>query len=207
MRIGINVPDELLRQVKAIRPSVSVSQVCRQALERYVEIAEMARSQAIADQVDREVERLTHSLKAPIIEPDWVAYALEDARDWVRGVTAEVWERFIYQIDFLRRQGRDEAEMVDIWSDVGDGRGLQHRMTASASWFEYQFDLQFESGGGADPHDKAREEYSRAWLGYVHEARRKLENHYKVEYDRVMAERAEYRKSIPDPELPPQLVD
>ena len=49
MRVGINVPDELLRRVKEIRPQVNVSQVCRQALERCVEIAEMAKAQAIAD--------------------------------------------------------------------------------------------------------------------------------------------------------------
>ena len=198
MRVGINVPDELLRRVKEVRPQVSVSQVCRQALERCVEIAEMAKAH---------VDKLALSVKAPMIEPDWVAYALEDARDWVRGVTAEAWERFIYQVDFLRRQGRDEAEMVDIWSDIGGGKGLQHRMSANAEWFEYQFDLQFESGGGPDPFRKAREEYSRAWLGYAHEVRRRLESHYKDEYDRVMAERAEHRKSLQDPELPPQLVD
>lgn len=206
MRIGINVPDELLRRVKEIRPQVSVSQVCRQALERYVEIADMAKAQAIANHVDEHVNKLAQSSKSPMIEPDWVAHALDDARDWVRGVTVVAWERFIYQVDFLRRQGRDEAEMVDIWSDIGDGKGLQHRMSANAEWFEYQFDLQFESGGGPDPHNKAREEYSRAWLGYVHEARRRLENHYKDRYDRVMAGRAEHRRSLQDPELPPQLV-
>ena len=43
MRLGINVPDELLRRVKEIRPRVNVSQVCRQALERYVDIAEQAK--------------------------------------------------------------------------------------------------------------------------------------------------------------------
>ena len=207
MRVGINVPDELLRRVKEIRPQVNVSQVCRQALERCVGIAEMAKAQAIADHVDEDVDRLAQCVEAPMIEPDWVAYALDDARDWVRTVKPEAWERFIYQIDFLRKQGRDEAEMVDIWSDIGGDKGLQHRMSANTVWFEYQFDLQFESGGGPDPHHKAREEYSRAWLGYVHEVRRRLESHYKDEYDRVMAKRAEHRKSLPDPELPPQLVD
>ena len=207
MRVGMNVPDELLRRVKEIRPQVNVSQVCRQALERCVEIAEMAKAQAIADHVDEDVDRLAQCVEAPMIEPDWVAYALDDARDWVRTVKPEAWERFIYQIDFLRKQGRDEAEMVDIWSDIGGDKGLQHRMSANTAWFEYQFDLQFESGGGPDPHHKAREEYSRAWLGYVHEVRRRLESHYKDEYDRVMAKRAEHRKSLPDPELPPQLVD
>ena len=89
--------------------------------------------------------------------------------------------------------------MVDIWSGSGDSAGLLHHLHESNEWFEYKFEQQFESGG-PDPHVKAREEYSRAWLGYVNEVRRKLEKHYKEEYDRVMAERAKYRQSRPDPE-------
>ena len=208
MRLGTNVPDELLRRVKEIRPRVNVSQVCRQALERFVDIAEQAKAQAAADHVDAQVDRLAQDVKAPPIEPDWGAYALDDARDWVREVTPEGWKMFIYQSDFLRRQGRDEAEMVDIWSGGGNDRGLTYRMYVmgeNSEWFEYRLEEQFESGG-PDPHVKAREEYSRAWLGYVNEVRRKLENRYKEEYDRVMAERAKYRQSRPDPEVPQQLV-
>ena len=96
--------------------------------------------------------------------------------------------------------------MVDDWSErVGD-RGLRHRLyDENSEWFDYVFEDRFVHGG-PDPHDKAREEYSRAWLGYVHEVRRKLENHYKEEYDRVMAKRAKYRLSRPAPELPQQLL-
>ena len=206
MRIGINVPDELLRRVKEIRPQVSVSQVCRQALERYVEIAEMAKAQAIADDVDEDVDRLAQSVKAPVVEPDWVTYALEDARDWIGKVTPEEWEFFIHQSDVLGKQGRDEAEMVDIWSQSGNDNGLPHRLHENRAWFEYQFEERLEAGDSPDLHDKARDEYSRVWLGYVHEVRRRLESHYKDEYDRVMAERAKHRKSLQDPELPPQLV-
>ena len=199
MRLGINVPNELLKRVKKIRPQVNVSQVCREALEHYVEIAEQAKAQAAADRVDTHVDRLLQDVTAPPIEPDWVAFALDDARDWTRAVTPGKWKRFIYESDFLRRKGRDEAEMVDIWSGSGDSAGLLHHLHESNEWFEYKFEQQFESGG-SDPHVKAREEYSRAWLGYVNEVRRKLEKHYKEEYDRVMAERAKYRQSRPDPD-------
>ena len=208
MRIGINVPDELLRRIKEIRPQVNVSHVCQEALGRCVEIAERAEAQAIDDGLDEHVARLAQFAKAPPIEPDWEAYALDDARDWIRTVTPEDWKMFIYQSDFLRAKGREEAEMVKNWSGRGDDRGLTYclyLMSESKEWFEYQFEEQFESGG-PDPYVKAREEYSRAWLGYVHEVRRKLENHYKEEYDRVMAERAEYRQSRPAPELPQQLL-
>ena len=206
MRLGINVPDELLRRVKEIRPRVNVSQVCRQALQRYVDIAEQAKAQVAADHVDAHVDRLAQDVKAPPIEPDWVAYALDDARDWIQEVTPEDWKWFIDESNFLRKKGRDEAEMVGDWSGHVGERGLRHRLYhENSEWYDYQFEEHYMNGG-PDPHVKAREEYSRAWLGYVNEVRRKLENRYKEEYDRVMAERAEYRRSRPDPELPQQLV-
>ena len=206
MRIGINVPNELLKQVKQIRPEVNVSQVCREALEHRVEVAQRAAAQAVSDGVSEHVERLDRSVAKPPMEPDWEAYALDDARAWVSRITPEVWERFIYQADFLRRKGRDETEMVHIWSH-GDGvEGFARRLNEAQEWFISQYDLDFESGTSSNLHEKAEREYGRAWLGYVNEVRRLLEKLRKDEYDRVMAERAEYRRSRPDPELPAQLV-
>ena len=206
MRIGVNVPNELLRQVKQIRPEVNISQVCREALQHRVEVTQRAIAQAASDGVDEHVTRLDQSVARSLIEPDWVAYALDDARDWVRAVTPEKWEQYIYQSDFLRRKGRDEAEMVEIWSGSGGEKGLLVRLYENMKWLEDQLEAQFESGDVADPHYKAREEYCRAWLDYVNEVRRLLEKHHKDEYDRVMAERAEHRRSRPSADLPPQLV-
>ena len=205
MRIGINVPDELLRQVKEIRPDVNVSQVCRGALQHRVEVAQRAAAQATTDGVDGDVARLDEASGGPAIEPDWVAYALDDAREWTRRVTPENWEQFIHQSDVLRRQGRDETEMVNVWSR-GGGKGYRARLDESADWFDSEFEVRLESGGGPDPYERAHEEYTRAWLGYVYEVRRRLEHRRKEEYDRVMAERAEYRRSRPGPEVPPQLL-
>ena len=203
MRIGINVSNELLKQVKQIRPEVNVSQVCREALERCVEVARIAAAQAVRDGVDKHVDRLDRSVAKLPMKPDWEAYALDDARVWVRTVTPEVWERFIYEADFLRKQGRDEAEMITVWSQLGEGvKGFWYHMQENEQWFISQCEIQFESGTSSDIHDKAQKEYGRAWLGYVHEVRHRLERHRKDEYDRVMSERAEYLRSRSDPALP-----
>ena len=201
MRIGINVPNRLLEQVKQISPRVNVSQVCREALKHRVEVARRAIEQAASDGVNEQVTRLDRS----VTEPDWVAYALDDARDWVRKVTLEGWRFFLHQVDVLRRQGRDEAEMVDIWSEgEGDIRGLQGRLSDNRGWFMWLYDERPESSH--DPRKKAKEEYVRAWLGYVYEVRRLLEERHKEEYDRVMDERAAQRRNRPKPELPWQLL-
>ena len=206
MRIGINVPDDLLKQVKEIKPAVNVSQVCREALERHVEVAGRAAAQAARDGAAKQVERLDQLVARPVIEPDWEVYALEDARAWVRTVTPEAWERFIYQADFLRRQGRDETEMVEIWSHGNGVKGFTERLTESMEWFISQSEQDIESRVSSVQPEKAKREYGRAWLGYVNEVRRLLERHRKEEYERVMAQRSEYRRSLPDHELPSQLV-
>ena len=72
MRIGINVPNELLQRVKQIRPELNVSQVCRDALEYRASVIERAGTQAALDGVDHYVDRLDQSVKKPLVEPDWV---------------------------------------------------------------------------------------------------------------------------------------
>ena len=206
MRIGINVPDGLMHQIKGIRPEVNVSQVCREALQHRVHVAKIAASRAHDDGVEVQVERLSDLISRPPNEPNWLAYAIEDAAEWVRVVTPEAWEQFIYQADFLRRQGRDEIEMVDLWSQGEGMKGFYGRLREHAEWFEYQFEVQFESGVTSDPRGKAKEEYARAWLGYVNEARRLLENRRSEELNRLRAEREEYRRSLPKPEAPRQLI-
>ena len=206
MRIGINVPDELLKQVREIRPAVNVSQVCREALEQRVEVAGRAAARATRDGAAKQAERLDQELAKPAIEPDWEAYALDDAQVWISTVTPQVWERFIYQADFLRRQGRDETEMVEIWSHGERVEGFAGRLTESVEWFVSQCEHEIETGVSTGQPEKARREYGRAWLGYVNEVRRLLEKHRKDEYERVMAQRSEHRRALPDPELPSQLV-
>ena len=206
MRIGINVPDELMKQIKQVRPEVNVSQVCREALTERVEVARRAADRAISDGMEEHVQRLDQSVAKPPIEPDWEGYALDDARAWVRTVTPESWEQFVYQADFLRRQGRDETQMVDIWSHGDGGVGLAYRLDENREWLISQHQLDFELGTNSNPRERAVKAYGRAWLGYVHEIRRLLDRHRRDEYNRVMAERAELRRSRPDPELPLQLV-
>ena len=199
MRIGINVPSELLKQVKEISPAVNVSQVCREALEQRVEVAERAAAQIARDGANEHVERLDRSVAKLPIEPDWEALALDDARAWVSTVTPRFWEGFFNEADFFRRTGRDEMELVRFYQDGG---GFVSHMRENEEWYE----LNFEYGIASYAWEKAEREYGRAWLGYVYEVRRLLEKHRKDEYDRVMAERAEQRRSRPDPELPSQLV-
>lgn len=213
MRIGINVPNELMKRVKQINPPVNVSQVCREALEERAGVGERAISQADADGVDKEVARLAESLGNPLIEPDWETYALEDAREWVRVITPELWDDFIDEYDWISEDGMDVTTMVSWLSPVIDVKGFHVRQNENRDWFSAQLKRKFKgasklgtSSNLPNIYDKPRRVYDRAWLNYVNEVRRKLERHWKDEYEKVMAGRKEYRLSLPNPELPPQLI-
>ena len=206
MRIGINVPNELLNQVKQLSPEINISQVCREALQHRVEIARKAAALASMDGMDELIAQFDQSVPEPIIAPDWEAYGFEDAQNWVRVVTPEIWERFIYQYDFLLRQGRDPAEMVDLWSTDGNVRGFNSRQSDHKDWFLEQHEILFEAGIDVNLFENALKEYARAWLDYVNEARRRLEKLRKERYDKVMAERAASWQARPEPEAPTQLL-
>ena len=206
MRIGVNVPNELLRQVKEITPKVNVSEVCREALRRHVEVSQRAVQQAAADNVVEQVMRLDESTVTPMIEPDWVGLALDDARAWVSAVTPEIWEKMIAQSDFLRKKGRDDIEMADLWSQEDGAKGFWTSYHDNRDWFLNQHEIMLETSESFNPLELAKQKYCRTWLAYVYEVRRLLEKHRKEEYNRIMAERAVAQESRPAPELPRQLL-
>ena len=206
MRIGINVPNELLKQVKQIRPEVNVSQVCREALRHRVELELRATELAISDRVDELVAQLDLSVEKPMIEPDWEAYGFADARDWVRTVTPKEWDMFIELSDFSREDGRSPSELVDLCSNCGEHKGLSRCLRDNEEWFINQYDNHYVSGISVDLYKKAQTEYARAWLAYVNQARRKLDKRRKEEYDKVMAEREALKRLRPEPEAPAQLL-
>ena len=206
LRIGINVPNELLRQVKEVRPKVNVSQVCRDALQRLVDFAQRATAQAHRDEMAKQVRRLEDSATKLTIEPDWEGLAFVDARNWVRGISPKDWEFFLHQCDVLRRKGRNEIGMVGLWSEDHGAKGLGHHLSEYKDWIAHQNEADFDLGTDSNPLEEATQKYSRAWLAYVHEVRRLLERHRKKEYDRIMSERADALASRPAPELPTHLV-
>ena len=209
VRIGINVPNELLQRVRKITPEVNVSQVCRDALERRASVAERAAAQAVSDGVDYQVDRLYQSIPKPLPKPDWEALAYEDARGWIRNFKPERLQWFIETLDFLRENGRDVLDMVPHWSMgsvYAEGvKGFYHRREENTEWFIEQYEI--EEMSGINLHQSVMEEYSRAWLSYVNEVVRLLEERRKDEYERQMAEREERRQPLPKPELPPRIED
>ena len=203
MRIGINVPNDLLNRVKAIRPEVNVSQICRDALEERAHKAERVVAQVASDGMEECIQRFAFSSKAPSIEPDWVAYALKDARDWTMSVTPEEWEFFCYQRDTLVRLGRGNENWHAELSHRDDVKSFTVRARENEEWFICQYEIDVDS----NVRELARDEYCRTWMAYAEEVRRLVEERRREKSDNVLAERKERMRELGKPELPPQLLD
>ena len=145
MRIGINVPDDLLDKVKQAWTSVNVSEVCRDALQRVVEEGRNVANRVNRDEVDEKIAWLD-AQTAPPEEPDWVALALDDAATWFQRVTPAGWEQFLHQCDVLRRQGRDEVEMVDVWSSMYDTKGIRIHLHDNKEWLMSEYEREEVTG-------------------------------------------------------------
>ncbi len=205
MRIGINVPDDLLDKVKQVRNSVNVSEVCRYALQRIVEEGRRVTVRVERDGVEEKIVWLDAQTTPPE-EPDWVALALDDAAVWFKGVTPAGWEHFLHECNILRRQGRDESEMVDIWSSMYDAKGIRRHLHDSKEWIISEFEREEMTGVRSNAWERATQTYARAWLGYVHEVRRRLERRREEANAQRQAEREAARRARPEPEVPEQLV-
>ena len=205
MRIGINVPNDLLKRVKTLQPDVNVSQVCREALEDLAATHELAVERVGSDGAVERVIEFADADELPLLEPDWVGYALDDARDWVSLVTPEGWDRFWYMYDHLKRIGGDVAGMNDLVRDHPSIKGYYDRNRENSGWFESEFDKAYAQGGYSNAFEKSKKTYSSVWLTYVLEARRKYLEYRDAKIEQAQAEREKAWQARPAPLLPPQL--
>ncbi len=165
----------MYEQIKENRPEVNVSQVCREALEQRVALGERAIERVSEDGMDIEVARLAQSVRNLLIEPDWVGYALDDARDWLRVVDKEKWENFLELWDEWVDLGDSPANMAGMGAGEHGVKSFFDRMREHEDWFMAQDQARNRNVSWAT----AMDAYNRAWMGYVAEVRIRLDPNYK----------------------------
>ncbi len=197
MRIGVNIPDDLYQRMKHIKHTVNVSQVCREAIEAYVEDYERARARLESDGADEVVKRLSGEEEDRTV--DWEELGWKDARDWVERVDPDSFEHLFHRIDVLGRQGRP------IWivppPSVPDVKTFEEREWEHHEQFARQIEERWESDPSFDPRAAAEREYRRAWTAYVTAVREQIRQRRE---DQV-TEMIKSRRTLPEPEVPDHL--
>ncbi len=207
MRIGINVPNELLKRVKTLQPDVNVSQVCREAIEQLA-----ARQERVTDWLasDGSIERVlefAESHEQLYREPDWERYGLDDAREWVSTISQKGWDRFLYEYKWLETRGRDDVEfLVEGNYYHPNVKGFHYHERENSDWRERMYNYEDEHGVSTGFMQEARRKYEKAWLTYVKEVRRRYLEHLQALRERSLAEREKALRARPAPKVPRRLL-
>lgn len=206
MRIGINVPNEVINTIKELDPEANISQICREALSSHAAAAKRAQTEITDEDMDEIVERLEWPGSHPYIEPDWATYAWQDAQDWVKAIAPRDWYYFLCGYDHYKESSR-ELYMYAQFRGIGNHKGVKSyidRFMENDDWFWREAVI----GGNLarqKAHEKAENDYMRTWLAYVNEVRRKWLRNRAKEGEKALAGRQRAWLSRPEPEVPPQL--
>ena len=209
MRIGINVPNDLLNRVKALQPPVNISQVCREALENHATGLQRVEDWISHDGgIDEEVRRLAADYEQWGVEPDWPRLGWDDAREWLKGVTSERWTHFLRDWEFLEsRGGQLDSSHCIIYSKGAGVKIYSYRFLENQDWFNTRYFYASLRGHSFSDYEESRKSYEAAWVSYVGEVRRRYMADIDAKRQGVSTERTKSWESRPAPELPPQLWD
>jgi hypothetical protein len=164
MRVGVNIPNELLERFKPLKGTHNLSQICRDAILSYVETHERAVKQVESDDLQTIVNRLSaeYLKKTPLL--DWEAIGRDDAKVWARLATLDDLEGFFYNLKIHKRTGNPHEPGPYLFPRlISEAPRFENHMQERDKWFERQIELD-ES---VDPYTEAKKDYTRGWLSYL----------------------------------------
>lgn len=160
MRIGINVPDELLRRMAPIRQVANLSQICRQAIKDWVDAYERAKDHARLDGMEAVAARFLAEHTQQSV--DWEALGHEDAKLWVQVACLEDFETLFHNLKIKEREGRSD-NWIPLYRHLEGTKTFWDRQHEHKEWFYRQIEFDEKTN-----HIEAAEtQYTRAWLSYV----------------------------------------
>jgi len=159
MRIGINIPDDLLKRLEPLKTVTNVSQICREAIAMHVEAYERALIQAKEDGMNEIAARLGNMIVPQ--EVDWELLGIEDAKMWVLLAKLGDFEYLLHRLDVLERQGRSPYQ-VPI-PDVQGVKFFENHLSDYDEWFEKLIAADEQT----DHYANAKFKYQRAKLSYI----------------------------------------
>ena len=170
VRIGVNIPNDLYRRMEPIKHTINISQVCREAIETYVEDYERARGRLESDHMDEAVDRLFSEEEQLTV--DWEDLGWTDARSWVEAVDRETFEYLFHRVDILKKQGR--PTWIVPPPDVPGVKTFYERASEYRKFLDQQNERLFDLKQEGNPQADAEQKYGRAWLTYVSAVREKI---------------------------------
>lgn len=212
MRIGVNIPNDLMKRLEPLKPQINISQICRDAIaariEKYetaiVNLEEESTAAALKEAYAKEAEYRS------ILEVDWEAKGYENAVQWVQCATLKNWNDLHKLRTIRREQGRPEWEAeLALFSDE------RKRIPCFDELCQDHYDNRFAQGDDfwewleAQVVDidwaYARQEYGRSWLAYIDAAWEVICEWRERDRQYLLQEQAASRAARPTPAVPDHL--
>ena len=194
MRIGLNIPDDLLTRLEPLKPSINVSQICREAIEAYVDCYERASARIEDDGTLEEAVRIWRQEESRVV--DWEELGCIDGKTWVEKAELEDLENLFHNLRVTKRKNREP--FIPFWRYISDTKDFGHRRGEHTEWFIWQCELD-ETG---NPYTRAEREYTRGWLTYVTVVWQQVDRRRRA-HARKMVDQRNFR---PQPEVPARLL-
>ena len=214
MRIGINIPNELMKRLEPLKPELNVSQICREAIMRHAEkyesaivnLDDEATKTALKEVISEDLRRRS------ILYVDWEAQGYESAVAWVQGAGWEDWNQWHSIQALLERQGRPEWDIdLPLRNSARDKiqcfddrwHAFHSRiMSQSDEFLDWMYDNNINPDRNA-----AMCEYGRAWVTYLKTAWQQIRQRREEWYEERRKERVAARRNRPEPEVPEHILD
>lgn len=145
--------------MEPIKQRVNISQICRDAVEKWVNAYECSMEKAKQDGMEEIADELKQVWKP--YEVDWEAIGREDAHIWAQKAKPEHFEIFAHNLKVGRGHGRTPG----IWMApiLPDTPFYGERQAEHKEWFIQQFELDLDS----NPYLIAQEGYELGWTSYL----------------------------------------
>jgi len=160
MRIGINVPNDLLKRMEPLKKITNVSQVCRDAIQAWVDMYERAKERASQDGMEKIAFRLRQEFES--YKVDWESLGHEDAKLWAQIATLKEFEHLFHNVGVAKRKGR----IPGLWCApiLSGTRDYPERQHEHKEWFARQIELDEDA---PNPYLRAEEDYEKGWISYL----------------------------------------
>lgn len=203
MRIGVNIPDDLIKRLGPFRSSVNLSQVCRDAIYAYVNLLEKAREQAEGDDVEQLASGMFERKKT--VEIDWELFGLEDARAWASLASDDQWDYLFDMLEDCEERGRSPFERrirIPRVEGVKTYYDREDEIDIDNGWFDQHIDDE------PNPLMVAQSLYQRGFLAYIMIVRQKyremLDADLKAQKEKIRQMKSELKSNV---EIPERLKD
>jgi hypothetical protein len=198
MRLGINVPDDLIKRLEPMKPFVNLSKLCRDVISNYVLLFEKAKQQAGNNVTDKIVHDLFEARKPIVV--DWELLGLQDAKQWASLATDDDWDRIFEVLDYFERDGKspfEERASVPRVQGVATYYDRQYEYDVDDGWFAQRINDQ------SNPYTVAQLEYQRGFLSYIIIVRQKYlekqKTYLKTEKAKIERLKSELKSQIDIP--------